>query len=92
MPTITTLTTAEAINDPSARSERLTVPLTPAQSKLVKSAAQRLGWSKSTLAREAIFRFTAAIETNRALSDPTSPLASFISVDELVAPGTGLHR
>jgi hypothetical protein len=76
-------TTAEAIQDRSARTNRTTTPLTDLQVDLIEGTAARLGWSKATLVREAVFRFTAAIEANRALSDPSSPLASFVPVDEL---------
>ena len=77
-----TPTTADVIGDRSHRTERMNVAFTPAQAALVERTAARLGWSKSVLTREAVFRFTAAVEASRALADPTGPLLSIVPAEE----------
>jgi hypothetical protein len=80
-PTNTPTVTA-AVVDTARRSSRLTVPLTDLQVVVIEATARRLGWSKATLARDAVFKFCAAIEANAALQDPANPLVSFVPLDE----------
>ncbi len=63
MTTTFTATTARAIADRTAKTKRLTVPLTALQAEHVTEIAGRIGWSKATLTREALFRFTASLES-----------------------------
>lgn len=62
MTTTPTPTTTQALTDRAAKTKRLTVPLTDLQAEFVTATAGRLGWSKATLIREALFRFTATLE------------------------------
>lgn len=75
MTATTTLTTALALADRKAKTKRFTVPLTDLQAEFVTATAARLGWSKATLVREALFRYTAALESKSTRHSPAPPVS-----------------